>query len=290
MAVPGLSSRVSPNTNTRLLSRTAASFLGFNLVELLTVTSILSVLFALLFPALSSAAERGRQTACLNNLRQLSLAWQLYSDDHGKLALNGFINANGNDKTPYWVQGYLNHGASPDATNTALLNDSRFALFAPYIPTVQSYRCPSDRKLFELFRTPHSAFRASKVRSYSLNGFLGWNFAVGSSPPGRVALKESQIPRPQDRLTFADLRADSICWPFFGINGDESFFMYPAAYHGRAGMLSFADGHTERHRWTDPRTYNPARIDWHSHNQDSRRNPDLTYLQRHATDQFGFEP
>lgn len=258
---------------------------SFTLLELVVVIAILFLLAGLLITVGNNAAERGRQTVCLNNLHQLALAFQFYSDDHGKLPLNGFIQRDGDTNRPYWVQGYLNHGASPDATNITLLIDRRFASFADYIHSADTYRCPSDRKRFLTFGKLNP-----KVRSYSLNGFLGWNFDRGMAP-GRVSLKQEEIMRPEEMLTFTDLRADSICWPFFGINGDESFFMFPAAYHGRAGILIFADGHAERHRWIDPRTYNPDRVAWHAHNHESILNMDLIYLQRHATEEFGqFRP
>lgn len=58
--------------------------LAFTLIELLVVIAIIVILAALLFPVLSQAREKGRQAACQNNLRQLSLANLLYAADwHG---------------------------------------------------------------------------------------------------------------------------------------------------------------------------------------------------------------
>lgn len=55
---------------------------AFTLVEVLTVLAVVSVLAALLLPALSSANQRAHAVACLNNLRQWGLATQLYAADH----------------------------------------------------------------------------------------------------------------------------------------------------------------------------------------------------------------
>lgn len=57
---------------------------GFTLVELLTVTAIIAVLATLLMTALSSAKRKARQAACTSNLRQISLALDMYMDDHEK--------------------------------------------------------------------------------------------------------------------------------------------------------------------------------------------------------------
>src|SRR4026207_868242 len=69
---------------------------AFTLVELLVVIAVITILAALLLPALNQAQEKARTTYCLNNLKQWGLATQMYaSDNNDRLPPEGFANPMG---------------------------------------------------------------------------------------------------------------------------------------------------------------------------------------------------
>src|SRR5215469_16006254 len=91
---------------------------AFTLIELLVVIAIIAILAAILLPVLQAAQERARRITCLNNLKQLGLAWVTYANDYNEKimsnpAASGLgYGAGANLNLQNWVNGYMTTGAN----------------------------------------------------------------------------------------------------------------------------------------------------------------------------------
>ncbi|MEW6158821.1 MAG: prepilin-type N-terminal cleavage/methylation domain-containing protein, partial [Verrucomicrobiota bacterium] len=142
---------------------------AFTLIELLVVIAIIAILAALLLPALRLAKASAQGTACLKNIRQLHLGWQMYADDNRDV-----IPANSwSSELTYagWVGGvmvYENEGRAYNwmiqSTNANLLLEAKEGRIGPYVKAAGSFKCPGDKSWIELSGTRHP-----RVRSYSMN-------------------------------------------------------------------------------------------------------------------------
>ena len=229
--------------NTRLARSACSQNSGFTLIELLVVIAIIAILAAMLLPALSAAKKKAQGSYCMNNTKQLTLGWIMYQGDNQEnlMPIGAAIDQTLN---------YMDWTSSGLNTNTSGLNGPT-ALLASYVPSFAVYKCPSDT--FQSGQNP-----GPRTRSVSMDGALTgkptFNNANGRSYFSAVKTGDLSTPGPVNIYVFLDEHADSIDDLQFMLDpgyapGNEHWRNLPASYHNGCGSFSFADGHSEIHKW-----------------------------------------
>lgn len=273
------------STPVRSGAKLASRHSAFTLIELLVVIAIIAILAALLLPALAKAKAHARRVHCVNNQRQLALVWLLYAGDHAeRIPLNGHGTPPAGANNLLWVLGD-NHMYTPPYVDTRFLVHPAYASFAAYLQTAATYKCAADQST-----VASNGVRIPKIRSYAMNSYLGWSGPASELTPDYLVFdRMPQLARvgPANVFLFQDVLPENLCYPAFIVRmpgGGDSFFHLPSSQHNRRGVLSFSDGHSETHRWVDPRTRPPVPSGGLiAHNNSAANSPDLAWIRERTT-------
>ncbi|OHB81941.1 MAG: hypothetical protein A2Z38_00850 [Planctomycetes bacterium RBG_19FT_COMBO_48_8] len=245
------------NSQSSIVNRKA-----FTLIELLVVIAIIALLLALLFPVLRSAREQGQRTVCLSNLKQLTLAWLAYADEHdGKLVMGKAMGVSWTTNTRIEgnrivIEGWVREAFLFPESRAALIEDSRKGALWPWIKNIDIYKCPRGREGHAItYSTVASAngvgAEGTVLPNMDVGGMYSLGKRVGNTTLLLTNLTEIVSPGASQRAVFIDMGQTPSGSDFY------VYYLYPKwrvhspppIQHDGGTTLSMADGHAEYWKW-----------------------------------------
>ncbi len=200
---------------------------GFTLIELLVVIAIIGILAAILFPVFAQAKESAKKANCISNLRQMSLAYIMYSNDYDE-AIPGERSWSNSRGATYWYA--FMDGDTFD-------EDPKRGYLYPYMKNQAIIDCPTGKDLPLI----------TGITPYS----YGFNSDIPTS--GKTY---SDLEKPDETFMLADtgrlINPDGLIWRNSLLSTN---YGYTATYHGRhngLAVIAWLDGHAKAHQLNYP--------------------------------------
>jgi prepilin-type N-terminal cleavage/methylation domain-containing protein len=274
--------------------------IGFTLIELLVVIAIIAVLASMLLPVLNKSKQKAQAIFCINNQHQVTLAWLMHADDNQDRFAYAIGSTLGSFDPNAWMNGWVDFDPANPSNWDPTVDIQRSPLWPYSGKAVRIFRCPADLSTIVPSSGTSKGQRVPRIRSLSMSMWMGgFGGVIDGSPPWRLYQKTSDIldPGPSMTMVLLDHREDSSNGGNFwvdmtGFPNNPSALRFaggdlPASYHHRAGGVSFADGHSEVHRWVDSRTMPPIQKGKNlvapGGMLPSPNNRDIMWLQQRAT-------
>jgi type II secretory pathway pseudopilin PulG len=244
------------------------------LIELLVVIAIIGILAALLLPVFTKAKQKATQATCLNNQKQLALAWEMYAgENNGRIVGFSTCPANGTpgvtppDPTTWRTDVRFVIPTIPQTTQQGIIQATEAGFQQPMKTAAQTINGP----LFQYAPNPNVIHCPGDMRvalapgdGFAWDSYSGVHGLNGESNDV-IITKSTQILHPSDRMMWVeecDGRGDNLgSWDFVPGTPQDNFKTQtpqwidsPAAYHGVISTFNFADGHAEAHRWVNAST------------------------------------
>ena len=232
---------------------------GFTLIELLVVIAIIAILAAMLLPALAKTKIAAQKTFCMNNLKQIQLAWVMYSGENNDqiVPVSNYGDSGVND--PAIASGGAEAQCFPGNVTVLQCTNvlyARLSLLHPYLQSDVIFKCPADtRNVY--YSTGNTGPKTT--RSYSVNGWMNPTKTtlsqsyLHSSAIYSAFKKQTDILRTSDIYIMLEESPGTINDDWFVENPDAptEWTDMPASYHNKSSFLLFADGHAQNRKWTD---------------------------------------
>lgn len=202
----------------------------------------------MLLPALGKAKAKAQAARCMNNNRQLIIGWVMYTDDNADKVLGDMD----------WIQGNFSSPSYLDVEPQWYLDKSPLM---PYVgKSREIFHCPAD----PIVGQDRTGALRPRIRSMSMSQVFGGG---GWLPSSRYTTysRFSTIRRPAETFVFIEEHPNSINDGAFAVqmyldtaDGTPMIVDFPASFHNGACGISFADGHSEIHKWKGKRIQPPV--------------------------------